>query len=407
MTHFFKKCKQIVAFWKPTIIEGEAPTTDATKTEESTEPAEIYRATDIYEILQRGTPEFLAWARKVGKSEQFMEGVRSITATEKVDFLEKIRHQMELERKRTLPEERKHIQASTMLAMLMNSPKSAFVDLYSSIYELSNSFHTKLDELIGQLALVGSEEGQELCKKFLRAENMRRKSKRNTDVRRELREVRVRAEWTAEPLRNMVVCEPCVEDSEETLTNTVACTPIEEPATATIEIVKAPSVKQWKTNEIYDDITTNDGSNYKAYCESHNKLDDVWESSWAELMKVKSLSLDSAKETISAFVNDLRRKRHNQLTDKKIKGKLLEREDRAAWPLTTIVFAFKQGKTEGFKKFMEELNAGYVKAWEAKWSTFVRKVEDAKDDDSKKEIISKFLTNMRTARYIGKQINKN
>lgn len=50
---------------------------------------------------------------------------------------------------------------------------------------------------------------------------------------------------------------------------------------------------------------------------------------------------------------------------------------------------------------MEELNAGRVKAWETKWSTFIGNVDRAADDDSKKDFIAKFLTNMRTARYLG------
>ena len=263
---FIQKCKQIIAFWKPLApLEGKAT---------SAEP--MYRAADIYEIRQRGIHEFLPWARKAGKSEQFMEGVRAIVATEKAEVIEMIGHQMELERKRTKSDDKKHIQASTMLAMLMNSPKSNFVELYSSIYELSNSFHTKLDELLGHLVIVGSEEGKELCKKFLRAENMRRKSKRNTDVCRELRDVPVRAEWTAKPLRNMVVCNPPKVVEVLTTVDEV----VEAPTTVDeIKVVEAPkvhSVKQWKINDIYNDLTTNGGRIYKAHCESNNTLDSEW-----------------------------------------------------------------------------------------------------------------------------------
>ena len=120
---------------------------------------------------------------------------------------------------------------------------------------------------------------------------------------------------------------------------------------------------------------------------------------------MQSIPYESAKETISTFLHELRRKRHNQLINKKKKGELLEREDRVAWPLTTILYAFKQEKIDGFKQFMEEINTGRVKEWDAKWTAFVGNVKSVADDDSKKKFISKFLANMRVARYNGTQKN--
>jgi hypothetical protein len=382
---FLKKCTQIHTTWAP-VDEFAAEITEST--EITKQPTEIYRAHDIYEILQGGTVEFLAWARKAGKSEQFMEGVRSVTTEDKHSAIEEIRHQIELERKRGEPEERKHIQASTMLAMLMNSPKSTFVDLYSSIYELSNSFDTQLDELISQLALVGSKEGAELCKKFLRAENMRRKSKRNTELKRELREPPPRAPWKAEPIieavKNTVVFDiPLCEEA---------------PQKEILHVKKS----QWKASEIYKNIKTANGEQYKEYCISNNVVDDSWNDKWNTFIEAIKLSESFAdvKETITEFIVELRSIRHNLLLDKKTKANLLERKDREAWPVDTILYAFKQNKTAAFKKHMDNLNGGKVNNWEIKWNTFIETISTTEPESEKKDLISKFLVNMRAARYL-------
>ena len=78
--------------------------------------------------------------------------------------------------------------------------------------------------------------------------------------------------------------------------------------------------KQWKTKQIYEAIQDGKGDLYRAYCEEHNILESGWKELWDSfVLGVKGTTLEVSEPIIKAFIENLRRIRHNQLCAKRSK----------------------------------------------------------------------------------------
>jgi len=76
--------------------------------------------------------------------------------------------------------------------------------------------------------------------------------------------------------------------------------------------------KQWKTKQIYEVIQEGKADMYKIYCEKHNIVESGWKETWNTfLLSVKGATLEVSEPIIKAFIEHLRRIRHNQLCSKR------------------------------------------------------------------------------------------
>jgi hypothetical protein len=162
---------------------------------------------------------------------------------------------------------------------------------------------------------------------------------------------------------------------------------------------KEPIPKQWKTKQINEFIQENKEHHYKSYCEQQNNLPDTWEQTWSTfVLSVKGKSYQESESIIRAFVENLRRIRHNQLCAKDI----VEKEDREQWPSITVVRAFLEGKLDKFKMHTE-IHAGEHPTdpkWTKRWSSFVASLEQHRSNERVlKDLCSKFMTAQRIKRY--------
>ena len=160
-----------------------------------------------------------------------------------------------------------------------------------------------------------------------------------------------------------------------------------------------PIPKQWKTKQIYEFIQENRENEYKTYCEQNNTVQPDWNESWiAFVLSVKGKSYTETKPIIRAFVENLRRIRHNQLCAKDT----LEREDREQWPAVTVVKAFLEGKLDKFKSYTEKHIGEKPEdpKWIKRWASFVTSLEQHRSDESHlKGMCSKFMAAQRIKKY--------
>lgn len=164
------------------------------------------------------------------------------------------------------------------------------------------------------------------------------------------------------------------------------------------------NLKEWKTKQIYDAIHSNNEEQYKEYCEKNNDISKItnWKLSWNTFVtEVKGAESDKATPIITAFVENLRRLRHNKLCHDKNAG-IVDKEDRQQWPATTVVRAFLDGKMEKFKAFTESSTDEDPTnpIWMKRWTNFIASLEKEREDQEKmKELCSKFMTAQRTKKY--------
>ena len=163
-------------------------------------------------------------------------------------------------------------------------------------------------------------------------------------------------------------------------------------------------VKQWKTKQIYRVIQTGQENEYKAFCEENNDMSLLltWSTDWAHfVLSVNGKSEEEATPIITAFVENLRRIRHNKLCFDRNAG-IIEKDDRQQWPATTVVRAFLDNKMERFKAFTEastDEDPADPK-WIKRWTAFIASLESVRDQpDMLKTICSKFMTAQRTKKY--------
>ena len=153
--------------------------------------------------------------------------------------------------------------------------------------------------------------------------------------------------------------------------------------------------KQWKTKQIYEAIQSGQEHLYKQFCEENNGKECL--ESWQTFIEQTKESKEPEK-VIKAFVENLRRIRHNQLCAKDV----VEREDREQWPATTVVKAFLEGKMDKFKAYTEVHTGETIEdpKWVMRWSNFMKSLEDNKNNEAVlKELCSKFMTAQRTKKY--------
>ena len=160
-------------------------------------------------------------------------------------------------------------------------------------------------------------------------------------------------------------------------------------------------LKQQKTKQIYEAIQQNNENTYKTFCEQNNKLEKSWEEDWITfVLSVKGKTIKESEPIIKAFVENLRRIRHNQLCANK--SQVIDRDNREVWPAATVVKAFLEGKLDKFKQFTEantEENPEDPK-WTKRWSAFLTSLEENREkEDVLKILCSKFMTAQRTKKY--------
>lgn len=163
-------------------------------------------------------------------------------------------------------------------------------------------------------------------------------------------------------------------------------------------------LKQWKVKQIYEAISTNNENEYKEYCEQNNDISKItdWGINWASfVLSIKGKSQKESEPIIRAFVENLRRIRHNELCYNK-NSKIVERDNREQWPATTVVRAFLENKLDTFKAFTEEQtgDSSDDPVWQKRWELFIKSLEDNKNNnETLKELCSKFMTAQRVKRY--------
>jgi hypothetical protein len=158
--------------------------------------------------------------------------------------------------------------------------------------------------------------------------------------------------------------------------------------------------KQWKSKQIYEAIQTDQQLAYKQFCEDHNTIQSIWEQEFtAFTLSVKGKTFEDSEPIIKAFVENLRRIRHNQLC---LKPDIVERPYRQIWPSHTIVHAFLEGKLNAFKVFTEAYTAELPEnpKWIERWNSFIESLEHNKTDETVlKELCSKFMAAQRIKKY--------
>jgi len=160
-------------------------------------------------------------------------------------------------------------------------------------------------------------------------------------------------------------------------------------------------LKQWKTKQIYEAIQQNNENTYKTFCEQNNKLEKFWEEDWITfVLSVKGKTIKESEPIIKAFVENLRRIRHNQLCANK--SQVIDRDNREVWPAATVVKAFLEGKLDKFKQFTEANTEEIPEdpKWIKRWSAFLTSLEENREkEDVLKTLCSKFMTAQRTKKY--------
>ena len=178
-----------------------------------------------------------------------------------------------------------------------------------------------------------------------------------------------------------------------------------------LEVTSEPpapvAIKQWKSSTIYRAIQQHQENEYKAFCEQNNDMTllPTWETDWVTfVLSVKGRSEADALPLITAFVENLRRIRHNKLCYDK-NASLVEKEDRQQWPATTVVRAFLEGKMKAFKGFTEASTGENPEdpKWVKRWTGFMDSLEAHREDpEQMKTLCSKFMTAQRTKKYRAK-----
>ena len=390
---FLEQCKKIVSYCK-------IPEETEVSVTRLKERIESYGSREIYDLLvAKQFEQFCAWAKEAGKSAQFIQGIREMyekPLADKDTTMTEIQHQMELEVQRVFKERHstesaKHYSGASVYAMLMNGESNKFKVWYETTYSLSASFLPQLTTLTKELETCDKATGVEKCRKFLKAETSRRKSMLREDLKRSLKTPIERAPWTAKSIPPL---------PEEVVENELI---LETPASIPVASVGAPpQPKQWKGDNIYKAMKAGNGAQFKLHCESNNTIPDTiaWNKEWTEFHShvLEAETFESVKEFIRAFILALRSKRHAKLTQKDV----TERTDRQIWRKESVLKAYQAGKLNSFKEFNEAQGENGPQ-WTIRWSSFVDTLGATTDESEQFDIIQKFQTNTRTARYLAKK----
>jgi hypothetical protein len=163
--------------------------------------------------------------------------------------------------------------------------------------------------------------------------------------------------------------------------------------------------RQWKAKQIWEHHRASNLTPYKVHCETNNKLGQDWEDIWTkfETNLTATKTYQEAEPIIRAFIENLRRHRHNELMEKHNHAKNpLDREDRQQWPAVSVLRAYKEGQLDLFRKFQENYtgDATEYPKWQKRWGDFAAKLAEAdRSDEEKIQTIQKFMTSQRTRVY--------
>jgi organic radical activating enzyme len=355
---------------------------------------ESYTAEEIRYMMTNGKySNYLEWCKENNKSPEFISAMNEIHHRSDVDtpiILPLIVSELEKERSRKAhaDDDKKNMHCTTLYCYLTQGKKDNFLDWYDKHHNKTSLFDTQFEQLLTQIPTVSKEKGIELCKKFMYDE----KNRRNSQLRRE-RETNV-----------VVYSKP-----SSKIENTVIYPTVIESMAQKVELIqeqkgyqKIELPKQWKTKQIYEFIQENKENEYKLYCEEHNTIPQNWDETWGSfVLSVKGKSMEESDPIIKAFVENLRRLRHNALCAKDT----VEREDREQWPAVTVTKAFIDGKLDKFKANTEAHVGENVEnpKWIKRWSQFVDSLEQNRQNEKQlKDICSKFMTAQRTKKYRAK-----
>ena len=399
LNEFVNQCRQIVKHNRPLIETIVRATKFPSETTTAAEKEKIFTAAEIYDLMEKDhLSQYIDWAKKVGKTPQFVAGILNIdwAILGKEATINEIRHQMEMERTRIHKNSQegkvtKHFTAISLYGILVAGEKDKFTRSYEKIFGLSQSYHAKYEELAEEVPKQSRNDAIELCKKFLRAEKSRRQSMNAVGVKSDSsKTMHERKDWKAYDIHTPKIPEP---ENELVFDAPV---PIPE-ITVTSSTTTTP--KQWKATLIYDYIKSGKGNLYKSHCETNNTITekDKWEADWKLLVGtvIVAESFDAVKETISKFIVALRSVRHDTLLHKNKKD-VLERTDRQVWPKETIMKAWKEGKIHSYKEYLDNADKDLLVS---RWPRFLESLEKAYSDTALLNIIQKFQTTLRTARY--------
>jgi hypothetical protein len=151
------------------------------------------------------------------------------------------------------------------------------------------------------------------------------------------------------------------------------------------------SLKQWKTQQIYEAFQAGDENVYKHYCETNNDIPTNWSDLWIVFAgQIKATeTFEVAEPIIRQFIEDLRGIRHSKLVKEynEIRNSP-DREDRQQWPSATILKVYKEGKISMFQSWLDGQD-GITEDSSKRWDALLKKLEKTVADAELQEIISR------------------
>lgn len=415
LEEFVKQCRRILQYSDHETFYMVTETSSSSITSRMRPKTEMYGSADLYRLIQeRKLEHIVEWAKTLGKSAMFIEGLCGVDTTNRDCAILEIQHHMEMERSRAyrtrheeVDDSPKHYSAAKVYACLLHGEADVFVQWYTAAFNgVSPSFHAQLNELIEKLKASDKDSGIELCRQFLTAERNRRKSIRSTVLKHDLLGgERSRAVWTATKIAPPIALAPPPTKIPENILVIESPIPVMSapvptaPRTSTAPVFTIP--KQWKATIIYDAIVSGCSDLYKKHCEENNDLSKYkWAEKWDTFCKsvLETGAFEKAQPIISDFITELRSVRHAELLEKSKKD-LLDREGRTVWPKETVLHAYKSGKLDMFKTYNESYANVSGPAWDTRWDGFVGRLSETLSDEDALAVIQKFQTNLRMQRY--------
>jgi len=380
---------------------------------------EAYTSDEIAVLMKNGSyMSYIEWCVEQRRTPEFIDAMNQLQhnnelAADLPRLVEAIRGELEKERNRrkTVEEQlqMKTINCRTLYSYLTQGKEEHFIKWYETHYNKSTLFHEKLRELLDQLPSLSHEKGITACQDFMYAEKNRRVSQQR---RSDLKKV-VKYAPTSEEMDEKESAAPAPIPAPTPMPTPVPSRPTLDPIVTKVTTQQnqvgyqkktVENVKQWKSSMIHRAIQHDQENEYKAFCEENNDLSLLpnWSNDWATfVLSVKGKSEADALPLITAFVENLRRIRHNKLCFDK-NASIVDKEDRQQWPATTVVRAFLDGKLAAFKTFTESYTNedSADPKWVKRWTAFVDSLEKARDDQvAMKTLCSKFMTAQRTKKY--------
>jgi hypothetical protein len=255
--------------------------------------------------------------------------------------------------------------------MLVLNKKKEFIKWMEDNKGISIQFYERLEDLIGELEGKNKREGVQLCQKFMYAE----KNRRNTQMSRHKIE-KVVPEKKEEPMQRKITI---VDDLKKIMPSN-----IEIP-------------KQWKTSNIYSFIKDGNEEYYINWCKENNEISDDLLNAFINNIKLHINDEEFCTNCIKEFIIQMRTKRTLALLEANKKN-VVDRNDRQQWPSSSVLKAYKEGKINTFKTFMEDNMHDIDEIWNECWAAFEKSLE-GKADDEATQLISKFMTAQRAKKY--------